>query len=268
MLKSNRPILLLGLLVVVLIVAGSSYIFFYPEQEPPKIYRIEFDETWYPLELEDKAADLSVFSRELVSVIATREHLNIELVSVGSVDFLIEIENGEYDGALSSIILEETELKKYAETKPYYLLGPVLVVAASSPIKSLKELQGKTLGLIAGLGEARLLRRYPAINVIFYDYNAIPQLLDDVMNKKIDGTLMKMNRAYELVDSEFYHDKLKVVSDPLDDEGLRLIVKNDSRNQRVIRQFNIGLAEIKKDGTYSKLLRKWNLFNPEISKRH
>ena len=54
---------------------------------------------------------------------------------------------------------------------PYYLLGPVLVVSASSHITSLKDLNGKNIGIISGSEQISSLSKNPSINFTFYDYN-------------------------------------------------------------------------------------------------
>ena len=72
----------------------------------------------------------------------------MQIVRIGSENRLAGLDNGDYEGILSSLILQEENTEKYISSNPYYLLGPVLVVSKSSEIKSLNDLKGKTIGLI------------------------------------------------------------------------------------------------------------------------
>lgn len=252
---------------IILIFAGIYFgglilVYFSKGPLPDKVYRIVIDETWYPLQLYEKDQDMTFFSRELVRAIAAQQNFSIELVQVEDTDLLSGVDNGEYEGVLSSLILNEENASMYLSSDPYYLLGPVLVVTTSSSIKSLKDLSGKTIGLINRSHSIRSLNKYYSAHFVFYDYNDRFQLLEDVINKDIDGMVLNMMAAYEFTNSSLYRNQLKVISTPLNNYGLSLIVKNDPEYKKLIIQFNKGLKDLKKNGAYNKLLIRWDLVNP------
>ena len=63
--------------------------------------------------------------------------------------------------------------------------------------------------------------------------------------------------AYTFTEA-LYKGKLQVVSDPITDEGLRLIALKGAEDS-LIEKFDQGLKDLKEDGTYGILLKKWNL---------
>ena len=142
------------------------------------------------------------------------------------------------------------------------IFSALYLLFRSSHIKSFKDLNGKTIGIINGLIINTLYKNIHII-FVFYDYNYRYKLIEDVSNNVIDGMILDMITAYEYTKNGPYRDWLKVVSEPLTNEGLRLIAKNNLESKKLIEQFNEGLKAIKKNGAYSQLLFKWGLFNPE-----
>lgn len=270
-----KLIIILILIVISLGVLAHSY--FKKENLSSKVYRIAIDETWYPLNLFNKKEDLLVFSEELIQTIAKKQNFSIQLLQVGSDNLFQGLDEGDYEAVLSSLIVLEKNGANYAFTsstsieensesyifsKPYYLLGPVIVVSSSSPIKSVKELNGKTIGITKGSIPVSYLINNSSINLIFYDYNDNGKLVDDVINHVIDGMILDTIPAYEYTKSTFFQSQLKIASVPLNREGLRLIAKNNPESEELIFKFNEGLMAIKKNGVYGQLLSKWDLFNP------
>jgi len=74
--------------------------------------------------------------------------------------------------------------------------------------------------------------------------------------------IMEALPAHEYVDS-FYKGELKMVPPPLTEDGLRLMALIDPVEKDMIQRFNNGLSQLIEDGTYTKLLDKWGLFDPK-----
>jgi len=233
------------------------------ETLPPAVIRIGIDETWYPLKLHDKEKYVSAFSEDLLQKIAAQQHFSVQIVQIGSENHLADLDNGEYEGILSSLILQQENIEKYISSNPYYLLGPVLVVSNSSGIKSLNDLKGKTIGLINRSEPIEALEKHSSIRFVYYSYNDRSKLIDDVSNKVIDGMVLDVIPAYEYTRDGIYRDQLKIASKPLTNEGLRLIAKNNPESKKLIEHFNEGLKAMKKNDIYSQLLLKWELVDPE-----
>lgn len=233
------------------------------EALPPKVYRIAFDESWYPLDLYDKKEYTSLFSKDILQSIASDQHFFVQLVRTDDVDLLIDLDSEEFDGVLASILLYGEYEGKYISSKPYYLLGPVLVVSTRSHINSVKDLNGKTIGVISGGRPVEKLYKHTSAAFIFYDYNDRGKLIEDVANDVINGMILDEMTAHEFTNSEMYRNQLKIASVPLNNDGLRLIMKNTPENEKIIIKFNKGLEEIEENGVYTQLLKKWGLFNPD-----
>lgn len=254
-------------IIIVLFILATGFLFgliysnFTNENLPSSVYRISYDAAWSPLELYDKERDLSAFSEEIVRAIAVEEHLPLEVIPLQSENLLEFLDRGNYKGILSSISLQPEEEDKYLSSNPYYLLGPVLVVPKSSNVKLLNELKNQDVGIINDSDEL-FLRNYKDIHFVFYDYDDLDKMADDVSNHVIQGMILNLIPAYEYTENGLYQNQLKVVTAPLNQDGLRLITKNNPDSKELIKHFNAGLKAIKKNGTYKKKLSKWDLFEP------
>jgi len=228
----------------------------------PNFYRIAADGTWYPLQLMGKEKNMMAFSDELLTAIGKEENFRAQLSVVQYRTLFEELEGGKYDGILSSLTPNVVTREKYRFSDPFYLLGPVLIVPVSSPVHSLEEMGGKTIGIKSGSSVVFNIEKYPSIIIVPYD-NA-NDAVDSLLNNQIDGVIMEAMPAYVAVQG-FYVGKLKVASNPLTLEGLRLVANLSYRHSEdMIDRFNEGLKAVHESGVYDALLEKWGLINTEL----
>ena len=157
-------------------------------------------------------------------------------------------------------MLNQTE---YLFSDSFYSLGPVLVVNQNSHATSLDEMEGKIIGIKEGSSSVYNVQHFHSILILPYDNMVMA--LEDLNNDKIDGVIMDVWPAYAYIQS-FYKGKLRVVTSPLIKEGLRLATLRQPEYVPLIDGFNEGLKELKKSGEYDDLLKRWGLFNTEITK--
>ncbi len=218
-------------------------------------YKVGVDASWYPLSLEDRTVAITAFSTELLSAIGTLEKIAFTKITVNWDDLLPELQQGKYDAILSSMPPYLFNQKLYRFSSPYLLLGPVLVVRASSSIKSLDDLRGQEIAILTGSTDNLALEKSPGVLIRYYDSK--PQMLNDIVNKTLDGALIDHLAAVAYL-SDLYTDTLKIVTPPLTEAGLRLIT-SEKTSPALIEQFNAGLEKLQKEETYTQLLKKWGL---------
>ena len=89
------------------------------------------------------------------------------------------------------------------------------------------------------------------------DYDSIPKALNDIVDGTVDGAIVDILSAVAYC-QDLYQGKLKIVTDPLNNEGLRMLTLKDQAHDFLLH-FNHGLEKLKTSGAYDKLLYKWNL---------
>jgi polar amino acid transport system substrate-binding protein len=219
------------------------------------VYRIGVDPTWYHLELMGKEKNLLGFSTDLLKEIGMLKKINIELI-MRSWDNLAEgLKEESYAAILSTITPYLFNRETYDFSDIYLSTGPVLIVSASSSVTSLKEMEGKEVAIQRGSQNEPLFEKYPGVLLRIYD--SIPQALNDVAKQVIDGAIVDILTAEGYV-QDIYHGELKIATPPLNKEGVRLITLH-GKEAKLIENFNEGLRELKENGVYSQLARKWSL---------
>lgn len=223
-----------------------------------KIFRIGRDPTWYPLQLSGKEKNMVAFTNELLLAIAKDQGFHFEIQDFQPHSLFEQMDRQGLDAVFSSLMPNSINKEKYEFSASIFPLGLVLVVTADSPATSLADMDSKIIGIGRGVSMSFNVYEYP--NMLIAPYNKTSIAIDDLLNDKIDGVIMNLTTAY--TQSHFRAGQLKVLTPPLTDEALRLVATHSVASSHLISKFNEGLKKMQEDGTYKKLLDKWNLASP------
>lgn len=222
------------------------------------LWRLARDPLWIPLNLPGKEQSMLGFTNDLMSTIAIKENFRFELISVPSRELVADLDNGTYDGFFGGLMPDYHSRGKFNFSDPIYLLGPVLVVPKRSAVRSLEEMGGKTVGIMSDVNPIFDTKFDTDLNLRVFRNTT--SALDSLRQNQIDGLIIFALPAYNNISALFPH-SLKVVTDPLTLEGIRLIVHKSPESEKFIDQFNRGLRSLKEKGVYQQLLDKWGLVN-------
>ncbi len=215
------------------------------------------DQSWYPLLLDGKENNLTAFSTELLQEIGKKEEIAFSKAAVGW-DVLMEgLKKGEYIAILFSMPPYNFNQQTFDFSDLYLKTGPVLVVPTSFNYTSLDDMAGKEIAVMPDSTGTLILEKYPGI--LIRNYDSIAKALNDVNAGKIDGALIDVLMASSYC-QDLYQGKLRIVTKPLNDFGLRLITLHN-RAPELIKAFNNGLEKLKSSKEYDKLMKKWG-FSP------
>lgn len=247
--------IMISSLVKILLLSVIFISFFSCSKESKKnIYKIGRDVNWSSVNLQGREKNMSAFVEELLQEVSLREQIKIQLYSIKG-DGLIHALDRQYDGVLSS--LTPSNLSDYLFSDPFYLLGPVLLTRESTKISSLKDIEGMIVGIPGELSTVftgDIL--FPSVH--FVTYENVNRALSNLLSNSLDGVILNSIPAYAYV-TGYYAGKVKVVTPPLTDLGLRLVATKHS--PELIKYFNKALKDMMEDGTYERLLKRWDLFN-------
>ena len=217
--------------------------------------KVGVDANWYPLNFDNRTNNVTAFSTELLGQIGKVEKIPFVKVSVNWDNLMDGLKSDEYEAILTSMPPYIFNEKLFDFSNIYLPLGPVLVVPTGSMITGLNDLNGKEIAVISGSTSTLILEG--STGVLIRAYDSIPKALNDVVEGIVDGAMIDILSAVAYC-NDLYQGKLKVATQPLNDEGLRLVTKHGAAPD-LISGFNEGLAKLKRNGTYDALLKKWNL---------
>jgi polar amino acid transport system substrate-binding protein len=217
--------------------------------------RVGVDASWYPLEFGIRNNNVTAFSTELLTEIGRIEKIPFVKLTVNWNDLMEGLQKDKYEAILSSMPPYIFNMQLFDFSDVYLPLGPVLVTPVDSKINSLDQLNGKEIAVISGSTSALILEKSSGVLIRYYD--SIPKALNDIVIGTVDGAIIDILSAVAFC-NDLYRGILKVATPPLNDDGLRLITKHKGAPD-LIKGFNAGLAQMKKNGSYAKLLDKWGL---------
>lgn len=218
-------------------------------------YTIGIDPSWYHLDAKGREKNISLFSNELLQEISHLEHLHLSSTKRNWDNLLSGLDEEKYEAILSYMPPLLSYEKKYDFSSLYLSTGPVLVLPINAKETSLSNLSGKEIAVIKGSSAELIVEKYPEI--LIRTYESIPAAFNDLLKGTIDGAVVDYLNALAYTE-DIYTGQIKIVSPPLNDEGLRLVTLHEKAPE-LIQAFNEGLSHMQKSGKYSALAKKWNL---------
>lgn len=212
-----------------------------------------------PWEYKTASGDFEGYEVDVVREVAKRLKLTPDFQDMGFQALFAATSSGRIDFAISSISITNDRLKNQSFTQPYYDSDGTVVGKASSPIKSLDELKGKTIGVIAGsTGEAWAKENAEKLAITeTKSYAAQQDLLMEVLNGRIDGG------AGELAGFQFAMTKmpgLKILVRIPTGERFAMMAK---KNSPLVEKVSETISAMKADGTMAAIHKKWFNVEPE-----
>lgn len=214
---------------------------------PKEKVRLCVGTSWYSLNFGKQNPYVNGFVDELLLEVAKEMRVEFEKIPTNDLK--------KCDLALSSMPPYTFNKAKYIFTQNILRIGPVLILPTSVKTKKLKDMEGETLGVLAGMDVTLVLQKYP--DIIVRNYQTTTELLNAVVAQDVQGALFNRIDAVGFT-SGSYNGKLKIASLPLNDEGLHLIAEK-GKHEKFVHSFDKNITELKKKKFYRDLLEKWKL---------
>lgn len=179
----------------------------------------------------------------------------VEFQQVFSSTRVIAIDSGSVDVVAATMTITPKRAKVVDFSEPYLIAHQAVVVPTGSPIKSLNDLNGKTILFVLGTtSEATIKKRLPQAKYTGFKsstdaFSALKSGRGDAMTT--DDTII----------SGFLSDNcgFRVLDERLSDEPYGLAFRKGGQQapDELRMQVNRYLADMKKDGTLDRLKAKW-----------
>lgn len=187
----------------------------------------------------------------LLKAIAKKEHFTYDLKVMSFTAIVQAVQGNQVDGAMTGLMINPERKRVLDFSHPYINASLSLVSVPGTSIKGLSGLRGKTLAVKTGSTSevyAQSIQKKYGFTIRHCDSSNT--VFNDVVAGNVDAALdMTVSIKYSIKNGM----KMHIISTPNKANKIGFAVKKGT-NQALLRKFNAGLAAIKKDGTYDKIV--------------
>jgi polar amino acid transport system substrate-binding protein len=200
------------------------------------------------------------FDIELLQNFAKKEKLNLEIQTMDFGALIAALAAGKIDMIADCISITEERKKQIDFSDPYmedktavFALKANLADAAPNKVKpvTMAEIAREKVGVLQGsVHDAYMAKNYPHSRVS--QYKSLPDLILAVKAGKVDAGIMATTtfKGYQKADQS-----LELLLDPI--YAVDIGMGFNKGNERLRTQFNTFLKEIKANGVYDDLIKRW-----------
>ena len=219
-------------------------------------YVIYSDNAFAPFEFYDEESESYIgVDMEILDAIAKDQGIEYEVKNEGFDAAMGAVQSGQADAMIAGMTINDERKKTFDFSDGYFEDGSVMVVAADSTLASPADLKGKLVAAKKGTTStdyAESIKEEYGFDLTYFEDS--PTMYQAVIN----GTAAACFEDFSVIGWAIKNEgvQLKVVGDVVNPGYYGFAVKKDTHPE-LIEKFNKGLANIKENGTYEKILAKY-----------
>jgi len=253
---------LIKVLPLVLAFAGISNAF----AALPAVIKIGNDPTYAPFEVKNAKGEFEGFDIDIANAICEREKLKCVFVESDFDALIPSLKAKKIDAIISSLSITPQREKEVLFSDKVFAANPRLIAAkGSNLLPTVESLRGKRVGVQQGTTqEAYALKKWQPNGVEVVPYVGQDQVYNDLVSGRLDASFQDESAGsfgfLKLPLGKDYAFAGAAVKD-LEFFGVGTGLAVRLGDTELKAAFDKGLAEIRKDGTYDKLAKKYFDFN-------
>ena len=215
--------------------------------------------TYAPYTFHDKSGKLTGFDVEIAEEVSKRLGVKPEFVETKWDGMFAGLDAKRFDMIVNQVGIKPDRQLKYDFSNPYIVSKAVLIVnSADNTIKKFEDLKGKKSAQSLTSNLAKIAE---ANGAVLQPVDSFNQAIDLLASKRVDATV---NDSLSYLDLKKQKPDLAIKV--VDEEGNAQpsAIMFNKGNKELVDATNKALADMKKDGTYSKISTKW--FGTDVSK--
>lgn len=210
----------------------------------------------YPPFEQGKPGNYTGFDVELMEAIGEKIGREVEFQDTSFETIFRDVAQGKFDAVISAATITEEREKVVDFSNPYYLSEQAVLVKEGSPIKSLEELEGKTVAVQQGTTGQELAKEKIG-GAEIRPYPEGPDAVNALKAGTVEGVVIDAPVAANAVEKS---GGIEIAEKVPTEEEYGIAVAQG--NEELLEEINQGLEEVKEDGTYAKIFEKWFHFPP------
>ncbi|NOU97389.1 transporter substrate-binding domain-containing protein [Paenibacillus sp. LMG 31456] len=220
--------------------------------------------TYAPYNFLNEKKEVDGFDADVAKEVAKRLGVQVEFTT-GEFSGLIEgLQKDKYDALISQVTITEDRKKTMDFSNPYVKNAVNVVVKSdNTTIHSIEDFKDKKIGVGLGTNDEKYLRDTAMPKVGKFEiatYNDVVTSLTDLNIGRIDATINNVFAIKPLIEKNKF--KIKAVGQPIKEDFAGVAVRKN--NRELVEAINKALAEMKTDGTFTTIFKKWFDVEPNI----
>lgn len=210
------------------------------------------DAAYPPFEFVDKDGNIVGIDIDIVKAIADHLGVRLRIVNTSFDGIILALLAKKFDIIISAMTITSERAKQVDFSIPYYNAGQLITVREDdNRIKSEKDLQGKIVAVQLGTTGQFYAESLPGIKEI-RKFETVDGAFLELKNGRVDAVI-----ADDLTSLAFVRSTkgLKVINKLLTKEQYGIAVRKEDK--ALLREINIVIARLKKEGVIEKLREKW-----------
>lgn len=203
-----------------------------------------------PFEYLDKG-EVVGFDIDLVKAIGKKLDMEVVIKDMAFDGLIPALETNKIDIVIAGMTASDERKMAVNFSNPYYTANQVIILNDNNnDIKTFDDLNGKLVGVILGFTGDVVVSEMK--DVKSKKYNASYAAIMELQNNKIDAIVLDSETALNYVKN---NKGLKLAETSGEPEEYAIAISK--KNSELLNKINIALDELKKDGTYETLLKKY-----------
>ncbi|WP_186207293.1 transporter substrate-binding domain-containing protein [Burkholderia gladioli] len=234
-----------GLIALGLVLGDGQY-----ASAQGQVLRVVTDANYPPMEF-FKDGKRTGFDIDIVEALAKDLGDSVQWIDIDFKGLIPAVQAGRADLAASALYITDDRRQVVDFTAPYYAGGLVVVTRPDGPIKTVKDLDGRTVSVQVGTKSVNFMKEhYPKVIRVEVDQNQ--EMFNLVLIRRADAIITGKPAAVMFAHSV---PDMTVLPEQLTTEQYGLATPKN--RPELTASLNGALKHIQADGTYARIVGKW-----------
>jgi L-cystine transport system substrate-binding protein len=213
---------------------------------------VGFEGTYMPFNFQDSNKEFAGFDVDISKEIAKRMGVKVKFVATQWDGLIGGVKADKFDIIIAQMSITDERKKSVDFTEPYVKTGGVLITRKDTDnITKLEDLKGKKVGVGGGTTFETTVKQVKGADVKLY--KGVNEYIQDLINGRLDVIMNdQLLMGYNIKEKKL---PIKITSDVLNEDSIGMAIKKGNRD--FVKEVNQALDDIKKDGTYETIFKKW-----------
>ncbi|WP_027626826.1 transporter substrate-binding domain-containing protein [Clostridium lundense] len=265
--KKKLKLIITFFLLVIVVLSGVNWKMnksYLNNKDKNKVFKVAGDINFPPFEYVDEKGVYTGFNVDIIRAVALRGGIEVQFFPMNWEEACEKLKEGKIDIIQGMKYTKERE--KFYDFSEGYLENSqsIFTLNNNQDISSYEKLENRKVAIQEGDVAISNLKTFSNVKIVFTkdQEEAFKKLLNGDVDAYIGNSLIGVN----YIDKLNVRNKIKIVDTPLNSTDYSIAVKKG--NTSTLNLINTSLKEIKNNGTYEMIYRKWFGYSISYPKWH